>query len=1227
MKKGKKGVNSINALKNKKNSTSSDKLYNEFKKIYDSQFLITFTDILNLTKKDFFNTISTKSKILINEKCKAIETFTNEKLKTTLDSFSKEYESRYNNYKEEINEYLNNYKNSNRRYKDNYIGNFRKHCWKTDKYAVHNCDQKNKRGHFLPIYCNNSRTNNNNSINNKSGVRQRKTGTQNNKKIIDKKDKEIKELKYLFCPECKKVFFINKFLNYCIHCKIEYYSKIIDDNESNLELLPAMWENNHCKISNESIKCPLCYGIFFLDIKFNILKCLKCKYYKSPKNIERICNTCLMKYTSNIFIYNPLEKQFLTEIINNSIINKQLARPKNVPCCQNINNNINSIEFYHNNNCKGILLIAEYHQKSIIFCIKCKEIFIYSRYTWTCPSCGIKFIDGKINDMSKNILYSKSTLDIKDLRDSRKMNYNQNSTNAKNYELIKKNIIKYDKNTANNAQSNIIKEMKKNINITNNTKNTNNKNNKDIHVNIKIFNRNNNQKENDSVKIKTSSSIEMYNIKRKTQRDLTKNQEGKEKIIKKNVHKSIDDKKDIYYNKSEAFLFNKILSNNKGVIKTPINIMQNYRKNIPLNHSVRIKSDSKNSIKMSINEEQYKNKSINKQNHNNYINANKILFKRSVGLNNNKNDNIINKKKNNILIISQDSIEEESDNNIVTNNNNNNKFLNLKNLSSVYIPSQSLLDESNMKFYNFSKNKNDEKFLSSSLKNHIYRTELNSPATEKIISFQNKSPILKRNKNNCFIIKKNRNESKESIESNKNIKNIKIIENEKSKKETSYDTYSMNTHLYPQENNVRKIVSLSPYTPKILGRWESMEKNNSDSVKLKKDYKKMDTSNSVTEIKAIKKYEKSLTKNEEQNNKNKAKVIQKDKLKDNNSNKQLIKVIEFAKKEIMDNKPSDIIEHRKINYERDIIIEDPYLKSHPDLYDKIHKNLKQLVRRSHLPLFNPDLYTIEKKIGEGTNGSIFQVVSMDNNKKYAMKKLIANNLIALKYLIKEFDLIYDVFHPNILNIYAMNIKCFDTSNYSLCVLMEIGITDWDVEISEHLESHQYYTEEELISILKQLTSALLYLQKEKKIAHRDVKPENVVIFKNNIYKIGDFGEAKGTIKDNNNKTNTLRGTDIYMSPILYKSLQLSQEDVVHNMYKSDVFSLGYSFLYAVALNHDIINEIRDLDDSEEIKKVLFKMMKPRYSDTFINVILKMINLDEKKRIDFIGLDKLIKEVF
>ena len=116
----------------------------------------------------------------------------------------------------------------------------------------------------------------------------------------------------------------------------------------------------------------------------------------------------------------------------------------------------------------------------------------------------------------------------------------------------------------------------------------------------------------------------------------------------------------------------------------------------------------------------------------------------------------------------------------------------------------------------------------------------------------------------------------------------------------------------------------------------------------------------------------------------------------------------------------------------------------------------------------------------------------------------------------------------------------------------------------------------------------------------------MIIFKNNIYKLGDFGEAKGT--KTYDKLSTLRGTDTYMSPILYNGLKMEKEDVVHDLYKSDVFSLGYSMLYAVSLNHDIIKEIRKYEKMEDIEKCLYRRMKPRYSDNFINIILKIKEL-------------------
>ena len=342
---------------------------------------------------------------------------------------------------------------------------------------------------------------------------------------------------------------------------------------------------------------------------------------------------------------------------------------------------------------------------------------------------------------------------------------------------------------------------------------------------------------------------------------------------------------------------------------------------------------------------------------------------------------------------------------------------------------------------------------------------------------------------------------------------------------------------------------------------------------------------------------------------------------DGKSKRERVKFSPSPKIIVKSNKPLDIIEPKNIDTEKDFPIDDPYIQSNPEVYEELQSKLKEIIYRVKLPMFNPDFYKIEKKIGEGTHGSIFQVMNIKNGKRYAIKKIFSNDIILLKYIKKEFDLVYEAIHPNILSIYGIYVKCFDLNTFSISVLMDLGETDWEIEINEHLHKNKYYTENELMSILSQLVSGLVYLQKEKKIAHRDVKPENVIIFKNNIYKLGDFGEAKGTRRAD--KLSTLRGTDTYMSPILYKGLKMAKEDVVHDLYKSDVFSLGYSLLYAVSLNHNIINEIRDLEKMEDITKILFKRMRPRYSDNFINIILKMINPEETKRIDFIALDKLI----
>ena len=286
------------------------------------------------------------------------------------------------------------------------------------------------------------------------------------------------------------------------------------------------------------------------------------------------------------------------------------------------------------------------------------------------------------------------------------------------------------------------------------------------------------------------------------------------------------------------------------------------------------------------------------------------------------------------------------------------------------------------------------------------------------------------------------------------------------------------------------------------------------------------------------------------------------------------------------------------------------------LYNHINKRISAILERCKIPIFNVEDYMFDRKLGEGGYALIFAVYRMDdeNCKEYAMKKIIARTLNEIDNFTKEFELVHSCEHPNIMKIYGLCIRMLDQTTFSLYVLMELSTGDWDTDIKNHLMKKESYTEKKLISILRQLTDALLFMQQKLKISHRDIKPQNILLFGEGIYKIADFGEAKES--KISKQINTLRGTELYMSPALYSGLKNEENDVNHDPYKSDVFSLGFCLIYAAALNFKLLYQLRDVYDSEQMNNILNQQLKKKYSDTFINILSHMMEIDESQRYDF-----------
>jgi ribosomal protein L37E len=291
----------------------------------------------------------------------------------------------------------------------------------------------------------------------------------------------------------------------------------------------------------------------------------------------------------------------------------------------------------------------------------------------------------------------------------------------------------------------------------------------------------------------------------------------------------------------------------------------------------------------------------------------------------------------------------------------------------------------------------------------------------------------------------------------------------------------------------------------------------------------------------------------------------------------------------------------------------------------LQKEIDKFLKKSKLPKFNINDYTLYKQIGEGSYGVIYQAFNNKDRKKYGMKKIIAHDIEELEEFEEEFELVYDCNHPNVMKIYGICINILDNTTFALYVLMELALGDWNDEIKKHLDARKHYKEDELINILKQLVNPLLYLQIKMKIAHRDIKPQNILIFKNKIYKVADFGEAKEAKIAK--QLNTLRGTELYMSPVLYDGLKKDKDDIIHNPYKSDVFSLGFCLMYAAFLNFNIIYEVRDVNDMNRMEKILQRHFKNKYTEKFIKLLLVMLEINESKRCDFVELNNYINENF
>ena len=256
---------------------------------------------------------------------------------------------------------------------------------------------------------------------------------------------------------------------------------------------------------------------------------------------------------------------------------------------------------------------------------------------------------------------------------------------------------------------------------------------------------------------------------------------------------------------------------------------------------------------------------------------------------------------------------------------------------------------------------------------------------------------------------------------------------------------------------------------------------------------------------------------------------------------------------------------------------------------------------------NPDNYYKKiKDLGSGSFGSVYMAKNTVTENIVAIKIIekVQDNMIDDMEIQNEINILKTLSHPNIVKIYEF----FDTplNYYIVTEFCKRG------ELFSYIKN--VYHEKQLSVLFYQVFSGLVYLH-EKKIFHRDIKLENIMVseIEKDIItgedyfwiKIIDFGTAK--IFEKNKIEKAVIGSSYYIAP-----------EVLNKRYneKCDTWSVGV-ILYMTLVGAAPFDGKTDDEIMERIKIGKYNKNDSRYlehSDEVKDLVSKLLERDINKRL-------------
>ncbi len=189
-------------------------------------------------------------------------------------------------------------------------------------------------------------------------------------------------------------------------------------------------------------------------------------------------------------------------------------------------------------------------------------------------------------------------------------------------------------------------------------------------------------------------------------------------------------------------------------------------------------------------------------------------------------------------------------------------------------------------------------------------------------------------------------------------------------------------------------------------------------------------------------------------------------------------------------------------------------------------------------------YRLDRKLGEGGMATVYCGTDILLRRRVAVKVLreqYAADEEFVRRFYQEAESAAKLSHPNIVNTYDVGRQ--DDTYFIVMELVD------GPSLAEILAADGRLPEPVAIDYAAQIASGLAYAHRQG-LLHRDIKPANVLVTKDDVVKLSDFGIARAVSQ----QTMALTKPGLVMGSVYYISPEQAQEHEVHET--ADLYSLG-----------------------------------------------------------------------